>query len=160
MNVLICCNQIPYPLKDGYSNACLNLAKSIKHYECNIDIFAYNTTKKRVDLNTIPDSLKKDFNWHTPELDNKLKIWGALLCLIKNQSYHVARFDVAHLKKDLSVLLRSKDYHIIQMEGLYLSPLIETCRKYSKAKIILRAHNIEHIIWERLINNEKNFLKK
>ena len=160
MNVLICCNQIPYPLKDGYSNACLNLAKSLKYNECNIDIFAYNTTKKRVDLNTIPDSLKKDFNWHTPELDNKLNIWDAFLCLIKNQSYHVSRFDVAHLKKDLSILLRSKDYHIIQMEGLYLSPLIETCRKHSKAKLILRAHNIEHVIWKRLINNEKNFFKK
>jgi glycosyltransferase involved in cell wall biosynthesis len=160
MNILICCNQIPYPLKDGYSYACLNLAKSLKHQNCSVDIFAYNTTKKMIDINIIPDPLKKSFNWHTPLLDNKLKIWDALWCLIKNKSYHVARFDAEHLKKDLSVLLKKKDYHIIQMEGLYLSPLIETCRKHSKAKIILRAHNIEHIIWERLMSNEKNLFKK
>jgi glycosyltransferase involved in cell wall biosynthesis len=30
----------------------------------------------------------------------------------------------------------------------------------SKAKIVLRAHNIEHIIWQRLASNEKNPLKK
>ena len=87
MNILICCNQIPYPLKDGYSYACLNLAKSLKHHKCSVDIFAYNTSKKRVNVSNIPDELKKDFKWYTPELDNVLKIWEALLCLFKNRSY-------------------------------------------------------------------------
>ena len=160
MNVLICCNQIPYPLKDGYSYACLNLAKSLKDNDCKVDIFAYNTTKKKVDINNIPNDLKIAFNWYTPELDNKLKFWNALICLIKNRSYHVARFDDKQLKVELSVLLKSKEYHIIQLEGLYLGPLIETCRKNSNARIILRPHNIEHLIWERLMNNENSFFKK
>jgi glycosyltransferase involved in cell wall biosynthesis len=37
---------------------------------------------------------------------------------------------------------------------------IDTIRKFSKAKIVLRAHNIEHIIWERHLENQSNFSKK
>ena len=37
---------------------------------------------------------------------------------------------------------------------------IDTIKKYSKAKIVLRAHNIEHFIWRRHIANEKISLKK
>jgi glycosyltransferase involved in cell wall biosynthesis len=33
-------------------------------------------------------------------------------------------------------------------------------RKYSKAKIILRAHNVEYLIWERHLASEKGLLKK
>ena len=35
-----------------------------------------------------------------------------------------------------------------------------TIRKYSKARIVLRAHNIEHYIWDRHIRVEQNFLKR
>jgi glycosyltransferase involved in cell wall biosynthesis len=37
---------------------------------------------------------------------------------------------------------------------------LKTIKKYSQAKIVLRAHNIEHHIWERHIINEKNSFKK
>ncbi len=40
-----------------------------------------------------------------------------------------------------------------------MSPYIETLRKYSKAKIVLRAHNIEHLIWQRLAKSTRNPLK-
>jgi glycosyltransferase involved in cell wall biosynthesis len=33
-------------------------------------------------------------------------------------------------------------------------------RRYSNAKVVLRAHNIEHLIWKRVASEEKNFLKK
>jgi glycosyltransferase involved in cell wall biosynthesis len=41
-----------------------------------------------------------------------------------------------------------------------MTPYIETIRKYSKAKIILRAHNVEHKIWERMTVACKNPIKK
>jgi len=41
-----------------------------------------------------------------------------------------------------------------------MSPYIETIRKYSEAKIFLRAHNIEHIIWQRITESTKNSIKK
>lgn len=40
--------------------------------------------------------------------------------------------------------------------GVYL----DVIRKFSKAKITLRAHNVEYLIWERHLANEKNVLKR
>jgi glycosyltransferase involved in cell wall biosynthesis len=36
---------------------------------------------------------------------------------------------------------------------LYLTPYIPIIRRYSQAKIVLRAHNVEHEIWERVAAN-------
>jgi glycosyltransferase involved in cell wall biosynthesis len=37
---------------------------------------------------------------------------------------------------------------------------IDTIKKYSKAKIVLRAHNVEHFIWDRHIAHEKSGLMR
>ena len=70
------------------------------------------------------------------------------------------RFINDDYNEKLIELLRNDKYDIVQLEGLYPAPYIDTIRKYSKAKISLRAHNIEHEIWERMIVGERNFLKK
>jgi polysaccharide biosynthesis protein PslH len=46
------------------------------------------------------------------------------------------------------------------LETLYISPYIEAIRKYSDAKIVLRSHNIEYLIWERLATSTNSFFRK
>ena len=41
-----------------------------------------------------------------------------------------------------------------------MCPYIPVIRKYSDAKIVLRAHNVEHILWNDIAVNEKNTLKR
>jgi glycosyltransferase involved in cell wall biosynthesis len=41
-----------------------------------------------------------------------------------------------------------------------MSPYIKVVRKHSKAKVVLRAHNIEHLIWERISATSSNPFKK
>jgi polysaccharide biosynthesis protein PslH len=43
---------------------------------------------------------------------------------------------------------------------LYMSPYVKVVRKYSNAPVILRAHNIEHLIWQRVAANTRNPLKR
>ncbi|HVA99125.1 MAG TPA: glycosyltransferase family 4 protein, partial [Bacteroidia bacterium] len=56
--------------------------------------------------------------------------------------------------------LSKNKYDIIQLESIFMCPYIDTIRSYSDAKIILRAHNVEHIIWERLSENTTSVFKK
>jgi polysaccharide biosynthesis protein PslH len=49
---------------------------------------------------------------------------------------------------------------VIQLEGLFVATYIPLIKKYSNAKIALRAHNVEYLIWERHLKNETSFLKK
>jgi glycosyltransferase involved in cell wall biosynthesis len=53
------------------------------------------------------------------------------------------------MEETLIAMLKSTDFDIVQLEGHYLCPYIPVIRKYSKAKIALRAHNMESEIWER-----------
>ena len=41
-----------------------------------------------------------------------------------------------------------------------MTPYISTIRRISKAKIVLRSHNLEHLIWERLANTTGNTAKR
>ena len=60
----------------------------------------------------------------------------------------------------LTWILEHETFDIIHLESIYVTPYIETIRKHSQAKIILRLHNIEHQIWQRLADNESWPLRK
>jgi glycosyltransferase involved in cell wall biosynthesis len=49
---------------------------------------------------------------------------------------------------------------LILLEGIYLMRYIDVIRRYTRAKVALRPHNVEFIIWERLYQTESNWLKK
>ena len=57
-------------------------------------------------------------------------------------------------------LLSQEEFDIIQLESLFVTPYIATLRRYSKARIVLRSHNLEHVIQERIAQGERNILKK
>ena len=60
----------------------------------------------------------------------------------------------------LAQVLESEHFDIVHIESIYMSPYIPVVRKHSKAKIVMRMHNIEHQIWERLSDNERNPFRK
>src|SRR5690606_23254891 len=72
----------------------------------------------------------------------------------------ITRFYSADFANALKKQLQEKKYDIVQLETLWVAPYIETIRKYSKAKIVLRSQNIEFMIWERLALDTKNPIKK
>ena len=57
-------------------------------------------------------------------------------------------------------MLKAKRYDVVQLETIYMAPYIPVIRKHSAAKIILRAHNVEHEIWDRLTRNTRNPVKR
>jgi glycosyltransferase involved in cell wall biosynthesis len=56
----------------------------------------------------------------------------------------------------LNDIISKEKFDIIQLEGPYLDYCIPLIRKESKAKISLRAHNLEYEIWERRSRQTKN----
>ncbi|RYD87619.1 MAG: glycosyltransferase, partial [Sphingobacteriales bacterium] len=51
-------------------------------------------------------------------------------------------------------------YDIVQFEGLFVAAYLAAVRKNTKAKIIFRAHNIEHLVWYRLAMQKADPFKK
>ena len=93
-------------------------------------------------------------------LDNRIKPFAALFNIFTGESYHIIRFVRRDFEEALVRILKEEQFDVIQLESLYMIPYLEAIRSYSKAPIVLRTHNIEHLIWQRLANSSKNPLRK
>ena len=160
MKILQLTKKFPFPLKDGEAIAITYLGKALHHLNCEMTLLSMNTTKHFFDIEQLPKDFDHYESIHLAKVDNRVKIKDAFLNLFTNQSYHITRFISKAFEQKLIELLQKKDYDIIQLETLYLTPYVEIIRKYSKAKIVMRSHNVEHKIWKRITQNTAIGAKK
>lgn len=160
MKILQICHRVPYPPVDGGNIAMMNLALSLEDAGNTVHQFALNTTKHFLDPVQYPKELAAKLNFSSSYINNNVKAWPAFLNLFTSQSYNLIRFYSPTVDAALRTLLISNEFDIIQLETLYATGYMATIREHSKAKIILRAHNVEYIIWERLSKTEISFPKR
>ena len=160
MRILQLCNKFVYPPKDGGAIGIFNYTKAFSALGNELTVLAMNTSKHPYDVKNLPEEVSKMAEWITIDVDNAVKPISALISLVQNRSYNIRRFISSESNYKLIELLNQKEFDIIQLEGLYLSPYVETIRAFSEAKIVMRSHNIEHEIWARSADNEKSFLKR
>jgi len=152
---------MPYPPNDGGAIATLKMIKGFAEADNKVTVLAMQTYKHSFSINKLPDDIKNKVDWHQTFVDTKIKPSKLLLNLIfSKKPYNAVRFESKEFDNKLIKILSTQEFDIIQFEGLYLYSYINTIKKYSKAKISLRAHNIEHEIWQRLIKNEPSAFKK
>jgi glycosyltransferase involved in cell wall biosynthesis len=161
MNILQLTNKMPYPAKDGGSIATLNLSKGFVNNGNRVTILSMNTSKHFFEKKDIPTELTDKINFKTVYVETSINFTDALSNLLFSKlPYNAVRFIDDNYKNKLINILKTVDFDIVQLEGIYLAPYIETIKKYSNSKIVLRAHNIEHEIWKRVSANETNAVKK
>ena len=150
MKILQVTNKVPYPVIDGGAIACMNLARGFSLLGHKVTILAMNTVKHHISLTEIPDSVKDLAKFKLVNVPAKISPLSALLNLFfSKRPYNATRFISKTFAAELKKVLLENDFHLIQLEGLYVCPYIPLIRKNSKAKIVYRAHNIEHEIWSR-----------
>lgn len=160
MKVLFLCKKFPYPLKDGESIAVSNLCKELKSLGCEITLLCMNTSKHYVNPQTLPDHYDHFCKIYTVDIDNAITPWKAMASMMSGESYHIKRFKSDAFRAKLIEILQLEEFDIIQLETLYLAPYADTIRAYSKARLVMRAHNVEHEIWERITQNTSPNLRK
>ena len=150
MRILQLTNKSPWPPNDGGAIACLNLTKGFGFLGHKVTILSMNTEKHRSKKKDIPENLKALADFHFVDVPAHISAWGAIRNLMFSRlPYNAERFISENFSQALIKLLKKKKYDIIQLEGLYLCPYIALIRRHSNAKIVYRAHNIEHEIWNR-----------
>lgn len=160
MKILQLCNKAPYPANDGSSIAIFALAEGLSDNGVELHLLPINTKKHFKPEENIPADFKQKTHYKSIFRNTYTSAVGALLNLCSSQSYFVSRFYFKEYEDALIEKLKSTSFDIIQIEGVFMCTYIPTIRKYSKAKIVLRSHNVEHQIWERHLENEKAGLKK
>ena len=160
MKILQLCKKFPYPLKDGESIAVTYLSKALHDLGCEMTLLCMNTTKHYMEMSKLPTDFNHYKSIHVTELDNFIKPFDAFKNLFSKESYHVSRFVCNDFEDKLIELLKSEQYDIVQLETLYLAPYVDVIRKHTNALITMRAHNVEHEIWERITENTRLLPKK
>lgn len=160
MKILQVCKKFPYPLKDGESIANTYISRALQQKGCSITLLAMNTSKHYVDLQQLPEDFDHYTQIETVYIDNNISYIEAFKHLILNKSYNVERFISAAFKEKLVQLLQDQEYDVIQLETAYLCPYIPAIRANSKGLIVMRAHNVEYEIWERMSDNYSFGLRK
>jgi len=161
LKILQLCLRVPLPPYDGATIAMYNLAESLTASGAAVKMLSFNTKKHFMDANSIDAALLDKYKLETVFLDASVNAWDAFTNLFKpNESYNIVRFDSAAFHQKLKEILQSETFDFILFEGLFLSPYLQTVRTFSKAKCILRAHNVEWLIWKRLAAATTNSLKK
>ncbi len=153
MQILQLTKKFPFPIRDGESIAITALSRGLSQQGCQISLLAMNTSKHRY----FGSDYAKELAWYKQieriEVNNKLNVFAAFRNLFSSSSYHVNRFISNDYAAQLEAMLKEQTYDIVQLESMYLVPYIPIIRKHSSAQVVLRAHNVEHEIWERISAN-------
>lgn len=160
MKILQLCPRLPYPPVDGGTIAMYNLSNSLVDNGAEVKVLAFNTSKHFTNEKDIDTAYVKTHELETVNLDNKIKIKDAFFNLFTNESYHISRFRSVEFSKKLKEILQNGKFDIVQLDFLTMTLYIDEIRQYSAAKVVLRAHNVEHRIWKRLAREEKNVIKR
>ncbi|MES2445557.1 MAG: glycosyltransferase family 4 protein [Bacteroidota bacterium] len=150
MKALILTNRVPFPPNSGYPIVVYNTIKGLLHLGVEVTLFSINTAKHNVDVDDIYDPVFEKINFHSYNIDTEVNIWGAFFNIFSNQSYNVSRFYDDDAAKLLEHVLHDHDFDVVQFEGLFVVPYLDTVKEFSNAKLIYRAHNIEFDVWEKL----------
>lgn len=159
MNILLLCNKSPYPPSEGGPMAMNSIVTGLLEAGHKVKILAVNSEKYHIKEKDIPQDYREKTGIELVDVDLRIKPIEALKNLFSDDSYHVERFISEDFKNKLIEILKKDRYDIVQLEMIYMAPYIETIRANSDALIVLRAHNVEHLIWDR-IAKKTNFLPK
>lgn len=160
MKILFICNKSPYPAKEGGPIAMNMFIEGLIENGHTIKVLAVNSEKYAIGKNEIPEDYLRKTNIESVFINLRIKILGALKCFILNKSYHIQRFISQEFEDKIREILEKESFDIIQMESVFVAPYLYKIRKLTKAKILLRAHNVEHKIWEDIATQTSNPLKK
>ena len=160
MKILQICHKPPYPAIDGGCIAINNISRGLLNQKQSLKVITISTNKHPFLADRIDSEFKRKTKIEHTYVDTKLNIVDAFSNLVTYDSYNISRFFSPDFDYLLKSTLQADNFDIVHLESLFTTPYLETIRNYSNAKIILRSHNLEYMIWERLASETNNPAKK
>ncbi len=161
MKILMISHRVPWPLNEGGTIAIYNNLRGYTELGHDVTLLALMAEKHGINTLEANAALKRYCHFEVVPINTGINLLSAFLNLFSNRSYNVERFRSRTFDKLISQYLTNHSYDLIQLEGTYSAPYTETVLKYrSAAKVVLRQHNVEYQIWQRLAENTPGGIKK
>ena len=144
MKILQLCHKTPLPAIDGGCIAINNITQCLLDSGMDVKVVAVATPKHPFMVSAFSKSYLEKTRFESVYIDTTPHKIEALKTLFTGNSYQISRFYHKNMVNKLTQILKSETFDIIHIESIYMAPYIPLIRKYSKAKILMRLHNIEH----------------
>lgn len=160
MKVLQICNKPPYPSVDGGTMAMNSITQGLLREGCVVKVLAVETDKHPADVDKMPADYRERTRFEAEYVDLGVKPIEAAVAMLCGESYHVRRYRSEAFAQRLRRILEQEEFDVIHMESPFLTPYLPLIRSLSEAKVVLRAHNVENIIWKRVAESTPHGLKR
>ena len=137
-----------------------NLTRGLLAAGHSVKVLCIRTPKHPMDPEDLPRPYVNATRIESSFVDTSLNAVDAFTDLITADNYNISRFFSPDMDILLIRTLSAEEFDVVLLESLFMTPYIATVRRYSKAPIILRSHNLEHVIQERIASGERNFIKR
>lgn len=158
MKLLFVSGRVPHPPTDGGRVDTWTLARALARLGHEVRVLAMNASRLRVDATAFagaPDGIPVD----AVDVDTEIRLLPAIRNLFGRESFHVARFRSPAFAARLEETLRAFQPDVVQFEGPLLLSHAPVVRRASRARVVLRAQNVESEIWARLARTSKPHLR-
>lgn len=159
MKVLYISNKPLYPKVDGGTVAMSSFLDLLLSIESNDVIhLCFSTPKHPFILDNYPEYVRNSCQIESAQVDTSIRKIAAFKSLLKNESYHLKRFENSSLRSRILSLCKEHSFDVIIGESIYSLQAIQNIPLLG-GKTICRTHNIEHNIWQNLSRNSSGIKK-
>lgn len=137
-----------------------NLTKGLLQLGHAVKVLCISTPKQPLLLDQVPADHAEQTRMEGVFVDTTVNIVDAFTDLITADNYNISRFFSPDMDIRLIRLLTEEQFDVVQLESLFMTPYIPTIRRYTNARIVLRSHNLEHVIQDRIATGERNIIKR
>lgn len=160
MRLLYITNKPVYPIVDGGCKAMAQFLECLLKLPLTIDHICVSTHKHPFSEEAYPERIKSLISVEHVRIATEVKPQEVIKHLFNRKSYNVSRFDSPLLHEKITYQLKQQEYTHVILDSLYVCPYTETIRNNSKARVIVRTHNVEHLIWKQLATHQKGRFRK
>ncbi|MCS6807773.1 MAG: glycosyltransferase family 4 protein [Bacteroidota bacterium] len=163
MRILAVLSRIPFPLNDGGALLSYNTLVQLHNAGHELHILSLNTKKHYQSPDVLQDIA---CSVQTVDVDTDIHVLDALQSLLMRRSYIASRFDHHECGMLLNAMLSSHRFDIVHLDHTLMSWYAAVVAAYRRSascilpKVVLRTHNVEYIIQERLAERETIMLKR
>ena len=160
MKILQLCNKPPYPPVDGGTMAMNSITRGLLSQGCEVRVLSVKTDKHPVNTHRMTDEYLHNTSFEAVYIDLGVKLLPAAFAMLCGESYHVKRYISPDFAAKLRDILEHEQFDIVHVESIFLTPYVPLIRKLTNARVLLRAHNVEHLIWKRVAQSCHNVFKR
>ena len=160
LRILQICHKPPRPSVDGGCLAMDSLTRGLLDMGHEVKVVSIHTDKHPF----LPDQIESEYleqtQFEVAYADTELNVRDALSHLVTGESYHLTRFLVPEMERTVEDALRERLYDVVLLESLFTTAYIPAIRRLSDADLVLRAHNVEHALWDDVATDMTSIYKR